>query len=99
MVECMNKLHEQGYKKQFKVTDGKLDCLECDTRYTAEQIKINEFYRFEGESDPADMSVVYAIETEDGLKGTLVESFGTYSEEGIGEFLQKVKEVHKGKVY
>jgi hypothetical protein len=40
------------------------------------------------------MSVLYAIETTDGVKGTLVDAYGLYADEETGEFMKEV-EVHK----
>jgi hypothetical protein len=56
-------------------------------------MKIVEHFRFEGDSDPADMTVVYALEANDGVKGTVIDAFGTYSNPKLSEFLRKVEEV------
>ena len=47
-------------------------------------------HRFEGESDPDDMSVVYAIESQDGTRGVLVDAFGTYADPHVAEILKQV---------
>jgi hypothetical protein len=49
-----------------------------------------EHYRFEGASDPDDMSVVYAIESAGGPKGIIADAFGTYANPGLGRFLDRV---------
>jgi hypothetical protein len=47
---------------------------------TADEFEINEFYRFEGVTNPSDMSIVYAVESKKhNLKGILVNAFGTYA--------------------
>jgi hypothetical protein len=53
------------------------------------------FYRFEGESNPSDSSIVYALESSDGEKGTLVDGYGTSSDTHVTHFMQQVKEIHK----
>jgi hypothetical protein len=45
---------------------------------------------FAGVSDPDDMSVVYAIETRDGVRGTLTGAFGVYSDPDGGAFIAGV---------
>ena len=40
------------------------------------------------------MSILYAIETADGNKGTLVDAYGLYSDEETGAFMKEV-EIHK----
>ncbi|MBC8111798.1 MAG: hypothetical protein H7Y04_12120 [Verrucomicrobia bacterium] len=42
---------------------------------------VREYYRIEGMSDPSESCIVYAIETQDGVKGFLINAYGTYSEE------------------
>ena len=51
--------------------------------FRAEDLTIREFHRFEGVSDPDDMSIVYAIESRDGTRGTLVDAFGVYSNPAV----------------
>jgi hypothetical protein len=40
------------------------------------------------------MSILYAIETSDGTKGTLVDAYGLYADEQTGSFMKEV-EIHK----
>ena len=37
------------------------------------------------------MSVVYAIETSDGIRGTLTDAFGVYSDPDVSNFIDKVE--------
>ena len=36
------------------------------------------------------MSIVYAIETRSGIRGTLVDAFGVYADPRIGAFVKEV---------
>ena len=63
--------------------------------YGPDEVRIIDFFRFEGESDPADAAILYVIETCDGDKGTLIDAYGTYSDEDINKFLLKVKGITK----
>lgn len=94
MVTCMNKLLADGFVEQFKVEKGKLTTADKKKTYKPKDIKTVNFYRFEGSSNPDDMSILYAVETVDGVKGTLVDAYGLYADEGTGSFMQEV-EVHK----
>jgi hypothetical protein len=63
--------------------------------YKPNELKIIKVYRFEGESDPSDSSVLYIIEArEDGLVGYSIDAYGIYSnhedEEGYDNFLRNV---------
>lgn len=87
-------LEGQGFTDLFRVEKGKLVSTKTQKKYKAPDVKIVNFYRFEGISNPDDMSVMYAIETSDGLKGTLTDAYGLYSDDDTGEFLKEV-ESHK----
>ena len=95
MVTILSKLTDSGYTTQFKVTDKGLESMATQKRFKPKQVEIKHFYRFEGESDPADTSILYAIETKTGEKGTLVDSYGAYSDPLIEKFVQEVQAVTK----
>jgi hypothetical protein len=95
LVTIINDLHKTGYKTQFKATAIGLLSLTSMNMFKSFQIKIVHFYRFEGESDPSDNSIVYAIKTIDGEKGTLVDGYGTASDPLISEFMSKVVNIQK----
>ena len=64
-----------------------------DKYYHPEDLKIIRTYRFEGESDPADSSVIYLIEANDGLIGYSMDSYGVYSDhenDGYDDFIRKI---------
>lgn len=95
LEKCMEKLEEQGYKDQFRVEKKHLQSLtDAKKRYKSKEVKAVNFYRFEGTTNPDDMSILYAIETSDGTKGTLVDAYGLYSDEATGAFMQEV-DLHK----
>ena len=58
--------------------------------FKADELTIRGFYRFEGVSDPDDMAIVYAIESRDGTRGTLVDAFGVYANPAVGRILERV---------
>ena len=99
LVERIEDLKNRGFKEEFEVVDKKLKGPNCETQYTPEQVKIVEHYRFEGESDPGDMTILYALITDDEVKGYLTDGFGTYSNQDVSTFLQKITELHKGTIY
>lgn len=87
----MAKLEKHGYTEQFKVEKDKLLSLTTNKKYKASDVKAANFYRFEGISDPDDMSILYAIETTDGSKGTLNDAYGMYSDDDTGAFMKQVE--------
>ncbi len=95
LASCSNKLVADGFTDNFKVSGDGLLSPEKEKVYKPEEITIVNFYRFEGASDPADNSILYAIQTNDGVKGTLADSYGPTADPEIGKFIKQVEEIHK----
>lgn len=95
LASCINKMKEDGFKEDFQVTKEGLTTFNAPASYGAEDVKIVNFYRFEGASDPADNAILYVIETSDGTKGTLVDSYGAYASPEVSKFIVAVEEIHK----
>ena len=95
LVSTLNRLIKKGYTEDYKVNYSGLMSLKTEKVYQPEQVKVVDFHRFEGSSDPGDESILYAIETDDGGKGTLVDSFGPDSDVHLTSFMQKVDEISK----
>lgn len=94
LVSVLNKVHKDGYKVDFKVTeDGRLATMDDKENFGPEQVRIVDFYRFEGETNPGDMAVLYVLETSTGLKGSITNSYGPYAEETIDTFMKQVEDL------
>ena len=91
LSEMLQILHEKGYIHDFEMTDEGLKCKETNEVFKPEDVCIEKVYRFEGDSDPGDMSVLYGIAAKSGTKGTLIDAFGTYDDQNISEFLKHVE--------
>ena len=98
LAACTNQMKKEGYKEDFQVTKEGLVTYDKTKVYTPEQIRIVSFYRFEGESDPGDNTVLYVIEANDGVKGTLVDGYGAYADENVSNFIVEVEKIQKVKV-
>lgn len=85
-------LRRRGFKDEFKLLDERtMENLQNGARYKPEQMSIVEYHRFEGMSNPSDMSIVFAVESNDGRKGVIISSYGTYANIKLVEFMDKVK--------
>ena len=101
LQKCLDRLEEKGYNDQFRVEKKKLVSMTTKKKYKAKDVKAANFFRFEGITDPDDTSVLYAIETSDGSKGTLIDAYGLYADDDTGEFMKEVeieKKVTEGKL-
>ena len=96
-VDVENMLNREGYIKDFRVNeDGRLCSMDEDKKtYGPEEVKIVNFYRFEGESDPDDMSILYALECSDGTTGTISNSYGPMADADIDAFILQVQDLGK----
>jgi len=95
MVEAIEELKKRGFTANFEFLDQTFRDVDSGRTFKADELTIVEHYRFEGASDPDDMSVVYAIESDDGLKGVIADAFGLYANPDLGGFLEQVK-IEKG---
>ncbi|RPI15798.1 MAG: hypothetical protein EHM58_13360 [Ignavibacteriae bacterium] len=91
LSEMIELLHHKGYIHDMEITEHGLKSKDTDELFKPEELIIEKVYRFEGDSDPADMAVLYGITSNSGTKGTLIDAFGTYQNPRIGEFLKKVR--------
>ena len=92
---CLNKMVNDGYTEDFRVTENGLEAVYKNNHYSPEQVQVVNFYRFEGESDPDDNAILYVIETDDGNRGTLVDAYGTYNDARVTQFMNQVHSIHK----
>ena len=83
-------LARRGYTESFEVAGNGLHSIAGGKTFRPDELTIRDFYRFEGVSDPDDMSIVYAIEARDGTRGTLVDAFGVYSDPAVGMVLDNI---------
>ncbi len=88
----LEKLRQKKIDNEFKLapegfTAGK------NKYYQPEELKIIRTYRFEGESNPGDNSVIYIIEANDSLIGYTIDAYGAYSnhDAGYDDFLRKIR--------
>jgi len=90
LAEAIGGFADKGFTEHFGVRGDHLRGLDSGAIFAAHEVVIRGFQRFEGVSDPDDMSIVYAIETVRGMQGTLVDAFGVYSNPMISVFLDRV---------
>ena len=92
LLSVLEKLRIRKEDHEFKMTpegfgtgNGKY--------YKPEELVIIKTYRFEGESNPSDSSILYLIEANDGMRGYSLDAYGAYTnhDEKYDDFIQKIK--------
>lgn len=96
LINVEAKLNRDGFKKNFRVFENRLEIIgDSNKSYGVNDVRIVDFYRFEGESNPDDMSILYAIECNDGTRGTISNSYGPQADTEVDEFLLQVQDLGK----
>jgi hypothetical protein len=67
-----------------------LKCEDTKESFKPEDVIIEKTVRYEGDSNPDDMSIIYAIATITGTMGILIDAYGTYANPKISEFIREV---------
>ena len=89
VTEALAGLRQRGFTLDFNLAEN---CLICQgNRFDIQDFEISEWYRFEGDTDPSDEAVVYAVESTTGVKGVLVTGYGISAEGMSAELAQKLR--------
>ena len=79
LSEAIAGMQAFGYTENLNLCpDGVENPRKCKV-YPEPDLVVRHIFRFEGLTNPADSSILYAIETSDGHKGLLVDAYGAYS--------------------
>ncbi len=90
LAATIDALARRGFTASFEPCPEGLRLSAGTRTYGPAEVTIRESYRFEGVSDPDDLSVVYAIEAADGTRGVLVDAFGAYADPAVARVLRDV---------
>lgn len=93
LVDALKGLKAQGYVEDFNLAENCLECRAGHHKLLPDEFQVDNSYRFEGGSSaPDDQSVVYAISSpRHQLKGTLVSSYGMYTDTVTDEIIEKLR--------
>lgn len=91
VVAAFEGLKKRGYTLDFNIAFDKLECDGTGECLDPSEFEITEVHRFEGQTNPSDEDVVYAIESTDGkTKGVLHSAFGPYADPVSDEMIKKL---------
>jgi hypothetical protein len=98
LSEAVEALRKNGYLDELLCTEEGL--FNHERPLEPERFSVDSFHRFEGASDPADMSIVYAVSSlYYGLKGLLIGAFGVYATGVIHKMVKSIPAAeHEGQV-
>jgi len=77
VTDALTRLRADGYTSDFFATDqGELACRGCDRTMNPADVRIDQTIRFEGDTNPDDQDIVFAIECDSGCKGVYSAAYG-----------------------
>lgn len=91
LTEALADLKARGYDRDFNLRETCIECTNSKRQLSPADFEITEVYRFEGMTNPSDQSILYAIESHDGMKGTLVNAYGPDADPVSQELIAKLR--------
>lgn len=92
LSETINGLKSEGYTLDFNIQE---ECLVCDLPsmiLSPDDFIIDKVYRFEGETNPEDQSILYAISSRNfNVKGVLINGYGISADEISNVLVSKLR--------
>ena len=91
LSETINGLIKIGYIHDFNIQEECIVCHQANVKLSPSEFQIEKVYRFEGESNPDDQSILYVISSPKfNIKGTLVNGYGISSDEETAKVIEKL---------
>lgn len=102
LSQAASSLKKKGYSERFIFENNALKHKRSGRIYNAEAIAIVEYHRFfpkhTQNDDSSKVSIVFALETSDGLRGLLSTSYHLYGKVCLLEFMDSVKIKYRNKL-
>ncbi|MES2425321.1 MAG: hypothetical protein V4560_00050 [Bacteroidota bacterium] len=86
--EAIAHLRLQGYTIDFNLNANQIEG--GDPCFSINELEIVDVYRYEGDSDPADESIIYALQGPMGAKGVFVANYGANADSAAAEILKQL---------
>lgn len=90
LSQIMNKWRGEGYSADIHV-DKHYNAVVDGKELDKSKLQIDKQKRFEGESNPSDMSILFAISQEGKKLGLIVDTFNPKEESDTSVFLKDVQ--------
>lgn len=89
-TDLIREYEAKGYTHNFRYQSGQLVDLKTKNEYASDQVKAIEEHRYEGMSNPSDLSILYALEMQDGAKGTFLMAYGPNADVDTADFFKSI---------
>lgn len=91
LSQTINGLIKEGYTLDFNLQKDRAAAFDAESILSPDDFVIDKVFRFEGESDPEDQSVLYAISSPTlNVKGLLVNGYGISTDEETDHLIARL---------
>ncbi len=91
LSETISGLNKEGYTIDFNIYEQCIVCHSNSLKFSPNEFKIDKVFRFEGDTNPEDQSILYAISsTKFNVKGLLVNGYGISADTEVNELITKL---------
>jgi len=91
MQHALERLERRGFRDSFRASPEGFVALDSERVLAPEELVVAEIVRFEGESDPEDEAVLFALQSKDeSVRGTFVSSFGLGADPIAAELIRRL---------
>lgn len=92
LSETLNELRRSGMHVDLRIDENtRLKVNDHPGRYQPKDVRLMWTLRFEGQSNPDDMSILYGLKLPDGRVGILVDGYGPSSDPKVTTFIRAVQ--------
>jgi hypothetical protein len=93
LSETLARLKKEGYTEDFNLNGDYLTGQRSAIQLAPDEFVVDQHFRFEGPTDPADEAVLYAISSAKfNLKGTVVNGYGVSSDEAADRIICAIRQ-------
>lgn len=93
LSETLTLLKAEGYTEDFNLKGDYLAGQRSAIQLAPDEFVVDQHFRFEGPTDPADEAVLYAISSAKfNLKGTLVNGYGISSDAAADRIIRAIRQ-------
>lgn len=91
LSQTINALNKEGYLLDFNIKDQCIVCNSKTLKLSPKDFEIDKVFRFEGDTNPEDQSILYAISSlKFDVKGLLVNGYGISADTEVDELITKL---------
>ncbi|GAA3509698.1 hypothetical protein GCM10022393_23070 [Aquimarina addita] len=92
LSQAITGLQKEGYTEDLNLQKNHIECKSLEYQILPNEFEVDLIYRFEGDSNPDDSSILFAISSKKyKIKGILIDAYGLYSDPLNAEMINKLK--------